>query len=142
MANNNLNTATNTLMDSKERTYTFKKSCVIKGVNYSGSFTAKMPSIADRINIGVTRAKILDGAKSVSVDNFTDDIIFMTAFLDSVLTSKPKWFDFNAFDDIGFLREVYIGVSNWIESFQLRDHTDSNADNSTATPNEETMESN
>lgn len=137
---NKLDNVTGTMMDASQRQYKFKKTLSVGGYNKTGTFIATIPTIAQRIQIGVRRAKMLDGAPSVSVDGFTDDLAFMVAYLEAVLVRSPKWFIIEEMDDVNTIREMFYEVSNWVNSFQRKDDTSANATDSPAANDEEDME--
>lgn len=113
-----LKTATNLITDAEARTVTFTKTCNIGRFNKTGTFVAKFPTITDRIAIGSMRAKMLGGAASQSVDNYTDNLAFMVAYLKVLLIKTPKWFDLTKLEDDETLSELFQEVSNWVNTFR------------------------
>ena len=49
---NPMKAATNLIVDAEARTATFTKTCNFNGLNKTGTFVAKYPTITDRIAIG------------------------------------------------------------------------------------------
>lgn len=115
---NPMKAATNMFVDAEARTATFKKTCNFNGLNKTGTFVAKYPTITDRIAIGSMRAKMLGGAPSQSVDTYTDDLAFMVAYLKVLLVKTPNWFDLTKLEDDTLLRELFQEVSNWVADFR------------------------
>lgn len=128
------------IIDNESKTYTFEKSVTLGGVKRNGSFTAKYMGVADRLRIGTIRAKLLDGAPSQSVDTLTDDIAYMIAYLQVALTKTPSWWSFDMLDDISDLRELYMEVYNFVQSFRLSNESNTNAGDSSNTSSKENVE--
>lgn len=130
------------LVDYNARTLMFKKTYISPdGEELEGVFKAVYPSIMDRIKVGTIRAETLNGAPSASVDNFTDDLVYMIAYLSVILKEKPDWFNFDSFDDIDFMRDVFIEVSNWVNNFRhkAQQRFQPNAGDSTGEPDKKTV---
>lgn len=110
------------------RKHQFKRTITVNGgYHKTGTFIARLPSVMDRVTIGVRRAQMLGGAPATTVnggassisavDPFTDDLAFMIAFLDTILEKRPKWFVWEALDDVQDVREMFTEVSTWANSF-------------------------
>ena len=128
------------IIDNESKTYTFEKSISVGGIRRTGSFTAKYMGVAARLRIGTIRAKLLDGAPSESVDTLTDDIAFMIAYLQVALVKTPTWWNFDQLDEISDLKETYMEVYNFIQSFRADNVTDSNARSSSDASSKKNME--
>ena len=92
------------------------------------------------MRIGTIRAKLLDGAPSQSVDTLTDDIAYMIAYLTVALIKIPNWWNYEEIDEISDLRDMYLEVYNFIQSFRGQNETDTNAGDSSTSTSQETME--
>jgi hypothetical protein len=80
--------------------------------------TVKYPSMMETARIGVTRAKLLDGADNKSMDTFTDNLCYMLATLSVVTIKAPK--DWNVFtlEDYEVLESLYEQYTQWVNSFR------------------------
>ena len=136
---NPMKAATNLIVDAEARTATFTKTCNFNGLNKTGTFVAKYPTITDRIAIGSMRAKMLGGAPSQSVDTYTDDLAFMVAYLKVLLIKTPKWFDLTKLEDDAILRELFHEVSNWVTDFRQSNVASENGGFGTTADDEEDM---
>lgn len=129
------------IIDNETKTYTFEKTLSINGgEKKSGRFVAKYMGVTARLKIGTLRAKLLDGAPAESLDNLTDDIAYMMAFLTVALVEKPSWFSFDVLDDFIELRDMFTEVDMFIASFRQNHGTNSNAGDSADTSSKETVE--
>jgi hypothetical protein len=133
---------TNMITDAEARTLTLTLSCNVNGFHKTGTFKAKYPSITDRIAIGSLRAKLLDGAPSRSVDNFTDNLSFIVAYLNVLLVKKPGWFDMSTMDDVSVVDELYTEVAKWVDNFRLSTQRGEDVGHSDTATDETNMESN
>lgn len=134
--------ATGALLDASQRELTFTQKVNVNGIDKTGTFIAGIPTITQRIQIGVIRAKMLGGVASESVDNFTDDLAFMVAYLQVVIKKYPSWWVIENMDDVIAIREMFTKVTNWVNSFQRKNTIHTDATDSTTTPDEEDMEGN
>lgn len=128
------------IIDSESKNYTFEKTLTMLGEKKTGTFTAHYMGIAARLRVGTIRAKLLDGAPSQSLDTLTDDIAYMMAYLSVALTKKPVWFDLEQMDDVKELREMYMEVYEFVQTFRSRNAGDTNVGDSSDTTGEETVE--
>ena len=110
--------ATKVITDAEARTCTFTKTYKVHGHNKTGTFTFKYPSLMDRVQIGVARAKLLDGASEQSLDTMTSDLTFMMAYLGKLCIKQPKWFNINMIDEFAVLSDLYNEVSKWVSNFR------------------------
>ena len=137
-----MDNATGALLDASQRELKFTQKVNVNGFNKTGTFIAGIPTIAQRIQIGVIRARMLGGVASQSVDNFTDDLAFMVAYLQVVIKKHPSWWAIEDMDDVVAIREMFTQVTDWVNSFQRKDTKHTDAADSSTTPNEEDMEGN
>ena len=129
------------VIDNESKTYTFEKTLSMSaGIKKTGTFVAKYLGVAARLRMGTIRAKLLDGAPSQSLDNITDDIAYMVAYLTVSLTKTPDWWSFDEIDDIQDLRAMYLEVYNFTQSFRARNEESTNAGNSTDASSQENVE--
>lgn len=129
------------IIDNESKTYTFKKTISIDGGKVmEGTFKAKYMGVSARLRIGTIRAKLLDGAPGQSLDALTDDIAYMIAYLTVALVETPKWWNYDLIDDIPDLRDIYMEVYNFHQSFRRANEQDTNVGNSTDTTSEENVE--
>lgn len=138
---NSMRNATNLIVDAESRTVTFTKTFNFNGLNKTGTFVAKYPTVTDRIAIGSMRAKMLGGAPSQSVDTYTDDLAFMVAYLKVLFIKTPKWFDITKLEDDAILSDLFQEVSKWVNDFRQSNITGENGGFSTTTNDEEDMDS-
>ena len=57
----NMDKATGALLDASQRELKFTQKVNVNGFNKTGTFVAGIPTIAQRIQIGVIRARMLGG---------------------------------------------------------------------------------
>lgn len=136
----NMDKATGALLDASQREMRFTQKVNVGGIDKTGIFVAGIPTISQRIQIGVTRAKMLGGVANQSVDNFTDDLAFMVAYLQVVIKEYPSWWEIENMDDVIAIREMFTKVSDWVNSFQRKNKKHTDATNSSTTTNEKNME--
>ena len=127
------------IVNNESKTYTFTKELSVCGKKQSGTFIAKYIGIAGRLKLGTIRAKLLEGAPSQSVDALTDDIAYMVAYLTVALTTTPSWFNYEDLDDIVDLRNLYMEVFQFMQSFRGNHEQDTNARDSADASSQETM---
>ena len=128
------------IIDPESRTYTFEQTMSVCGEKKTGTFKAKYLGIAARLKIGTIRARLLEGAPEASLDQVTDDISFMMAYLSVALIEKPSWFDYETLDDINELTNLWREVMTFMSTFRLQNESASNAGNSTAATGKKTVE--
>lgn len=128
------------IIDKESKTYTFEKTVSVGGEKKKGTFKAKYLGVASRLRIGTIRAKLLDGAPSQSVDTLTDDIAYMIAYLTVALIKIPNWWNYEEIDEISDLRDMYLEVYNFIQSFRGQNETDTNAGDSSTSTSQEIVE--
>lgn len=140
--NDKMDNATGALLDASQRELTFTQKVNVKGIDKTGTFVAGIPTITQRIQVGVIRAKMLGGVASESVDNFTDDLAFMVAYLQVVIKKHPSWWAIEEMEDIVAIREMFTQVTDWVNSFQRKNTKHTDATDSSTTTNEKDMEGN
>lgn len=133
MAENEKITPMEQVTNADLRKHQFKRTISVGGYHKTGTFIARLPSVMDRVTIGVRRAQMLGGAPATTVNNgassisavdpFTDDLAFMISFLDVLLEKRPKWFIWDALDDVQDVREMFTEVSQWANSFHKKPET-------------------
>lgn len=133
MAQNENITPMEKVTNADLRKHEFKRTITVNGYHKTGNFSAHLPSVMERVTIGVKRARMLGGAPTTTVDNgvssisavdpFTDDLAFMIAFLDTVLDKRPKWFIWENLSDVAEVREMFTEVSQWANTFLRRPET-------------------
>lgn len=129
------------IIDNESKTYVFEKSVSVNGVPKTGTFKAKYMGVAARLRVGTIRAKLLDGAPSQSTDTLTDDIAYMIAYLQVSLVDVPSWWNFEDLDDIADLKDMYLEVYKFVQSFRTENGQNTNAGNSADASSEEDVES-
>lgn len=107
---------------------------------FTGTFSVKYPSLMEKMRIGTLRAQYLMGMPSSSVDVITDNIAFMTATLNVVVTDAPKWFDLNKMDDYEVLEAIFEPYKEWSDTFRRRDEPSSTSGSGKDADNEENLE--
>lgn len=128
------------IIDNESKTYTFEKTISVANEKKTGQFTAKYMGVASRLRIGTIRAKLLEGAPSQSVDTLTDDIAYMIAYLTVALIKTPSWWNYDELDDIEELKDMYMEVYNFIQSFRQKNASNSDAGHSSTTTGTENVE--
>lgn len=129
------------VVDNESKTYTFNKTISINGgEKREGTFKAKYLGVTARLRIGTIRARLLDGAPAQSIDQITDDIAYMIAYLTVALVETPKWWNFDLLDDFIELREMYVEVNEFITSFRHNDGAGTNAGSGEDAAGTETVE--
>lgn len=128
------------VVDNESKTYSFEKEISMGGVRKKGTFVARYLSVTGRLRIGTLRAKLLDGAPSQSVDTLTDDIAYMIAYLTVALSKVPSWWSYDEIDEISDLKDLYMEVYKFNQSFRGQNDIPSNAGDSSGTSSQETVE--
>ena len=128
------------IVDNESKTYTFNKTMSVQGERKTGTFKTKFLGVTARLRIGTIRAKLLEGAPQQSVDTLTDDLAFMIAYLTVSLIQVPSWWDYDKLDEISELREVYMEVYEFNQTFRNQNDESSNVGHSSDAIGEETME--
>lgn len=131
----------NMYFDPEERTMSFNATLSVYGVEKTGKFMFKYPSITERIRIGTLRAQMLNGAEEKSLDNLTSDLTYIVAFLRITAVKVPDWFDFSDIDDVIGIRRIFNEVQVWVTNFRLTGGKCQRPGDSEATSDEETMDS-
>lgn len=129
----------NMYFDPEERTMSFNATLSVYGVEKTGKFTFKYPSITERIRIGTLRAQMLDGAEEKSLDSLTSDLTYIVAFLRITAVKVPDWFDFSDIDDVIGIRRIFNEVQVWVTNFRLTGGKCQRPGDSEATSDEETV---
>lgn len=132
--------ATTLISDKEARTCTFTKTYKIHGRNKTGTFVFKYPSLFDRAQIGVARAKMLDGAKEESLDVVTSDLLYMIAYIGKLCIKQPKWFNLNTLDEIEVIEDIFKEVSNWVMRFRQELESSEDGRDSESADDEDDME--
>ena len=128
------------ILNPEEKTYTFEKEVTVDGEKRIGTFKAKYLSVAARLRVGTLRAKLLEGAPSESVDVLTDDLAYMISYLTVALVQAPVWWDYDKLEEIEDLKNVYLEVNAFVNSFRRTDGQGSNVGDSETSVSEEAME--
>lgn len=102
------------IMTSSNKEFSF--SVDING--YSGEFTMKYPSLIEKMNIGVLRAKFLDGVEVGKADTVTDNIAYITATFMVVCKNAPKWWNMDTLDDYEVMMGVWKEYDTAVSSFR------------------------
>lgn len=141
-ANKSLKEATKIITNKEERTCTFTKTYKVHGHNKTGTFVFKYPSLMDRTQIGIARAKMLDGASEQSLDRVTSDLTYMISYLGVLVIKQPKWFNLSMIDEYSVISDLFNEVRKWTDSFRLEMERSEDAGYSDTTDNEDDMGSN
>lgn len=134
--------ATQVITDAEARTCTFTKTYKIRGKNKTGTFVFKYPSLLDRTQIGVARAKMLDGAQEQSLDKMTSDLLYIIAYLGKLCIKNPNWFNLNLIEEYDVLFDLFNEVSKWVDDFRLSMERGTDDGDSDSTEHENDMDSN
>lgn len=80
---------------------------------YRGTFITKKLSVLDQARVNVRKSE-LNGGKyyddenpGVGIDEITDNMNYMIAFLETSLTKTPEWWDINSIGDVVILGKVF-----------------------------------
>ena len=133
--------ATQIITDREARTCTFTKNYKIHGKNKTGTFTFKYPSLVDRMQIGVARAKLIDGASEQSLDRVTSDLTYMIAYIGKLCVKQPSWFNLNALEEFDVIQDLFKEVSDWVVSFRQDLEAGEDAGHSNSANDEDAMDS-
>lgn len=109
---------------------------------YEGHFKVKHPSLLEQIDIGVRRAKLINGAEPKSLDILTDNLSYISATLVTVILEAPTWFDLTNLDDYDVLLAVYNEYKTWNDTFRRGNKPNSSTSNSKTSTNEGSMDNN
>lgn len=112
------------ILKGNERTVTKEVDLTDVDKRYIGDFTFKIPSLMERMRIGIAKTALLNGAKESSLDIISQNIAHMAGTLTVVCTDYPKWFDLNEIDDYIVLETVYDIYLDWENSFRTKDKDD------------------
>lgn len=115
------------ILMGKQRTLTETISFPEIDKAYTGSFKFHHPTLIERMNIGVLKAKMLDGLEG-RVDVYTDNIAHMTASLEHVLDEAPEWFYEQGLIEYEILEGVFDVYIKWYNSFRERGTKQTNTD--------------
>jgi hypothetical protein len=87
------------------------------GEKFKGRFTVHHPSQMERMRIGILQSQLTGGY--APMDDRTDNLVLMIATLDTVLDTKPAWFDVTS-DDVEYemILEVFLEYRKWMDSFR------------------------
>lgn len=97
---------------------------------YIGDFKFKVPSLMEKMRIGIVKAGFLKGMNESSLDVITQNIAHMTATLTVVCTDYPKWFNLDEVDDYIVLETVYDTYLEWENSFRTGDSRNNDSEDS------------
>ena len=85
----------------------------LRGYRWTGSFTCDVLTIAQRPQVGLTRARLLNGVSPHLLDPETLDILEMRAHLAVALVKAPDWMKkLGDFRDINLLGAIYKEVAS------------------------------
>ena len=140
-ANESVRKATQIITDSEARTCTFTKTYRVHGKNKTGTFTFKYPSLVDRMQIGVARAKLIDGASEQSLDRLTSDLSYMIAYIGKLCIKQPQWFNLNVIEEYDVINDLFTEVTNWVTNFRRNLETSEDAGYSDSTNDEDDVDS-
>lgn len=129
------------VIDKDSKTYSFEKTLSMMGKEQRGTFVARYMGIGARLKLGTIRAKLLDGAPIQSVDTMTDDLAYMVAYLSVALIKTPKWFNYDEIDEYGDLRNLYMEVYEFMNTFRGKNEQSTNAGDSENASGEKAVES-
>jgi hypothetical protein len=107
---------------------------------FKGHFKVKHPSLLDEMEIGVRRAKYLNGAAIASLDTITDNISYITATLSVVVKEAPEWFNIATLDSYEVLLAIYNNYKAWNNTFRRTNATSTNAGDSKTSSDERSVE--
>lgn len=110
--------ATQLITDADARTCTFTKTYKVHGHNKTGTFTFRYPSIMDKVQIGVARAKMLDGAPEQSIDTYTSNFSYMICYIGKLCIKQPSWFNVNMIDETDVITDLFTEVTKWVDNFR------------------------
>ena len=139
--NEQLRKATQIVTDKEARTCTFTKTYKVHGRNKTGTFTFKYPSLVDRMQIGVSRAKMLDGVSEKSLDRVTSDLTYMIAYIGKLCIKQPKWFNLNTLEEYEIISDLFEEASNWVSTFRQELEAGEDAGYSDTANDEDDMDS-
>lgn len=105
------------ILAGKERKHTVEIDLTEFDQSYKGTFTFHHPTLVDRMNIGLMKAKMLEGLEG-KVDVITDNIAHMTATLTYVIDDAPAWFKVNEIYDYQVLDTVFEVYNEWVGTFR------------------------
>jgi hypothetical protein len=95
----------------------------IRGVRYAGSFTFKVPTLADQIVIGQMKARYLpNGSKT---DPTSELLVEQICYLEVTLQEpRPSWWRPLEFTEADVLAKVYVEAMGYANTFLGRDKID------------------
>lgn len=132
--------ATQIITDKEARTCTFTKNYRVHGKNKTGTFVFKYPSLMDRTQIGIARAKMLDGASEKSLDQVTSDLSYMIAYIGHLCIKQPAWFNLGIIEEYEIIEDLFTEVTKWVRSFRRELETSEDAGHSDSANDEDAME--
>ena len=84
-----------------------------RGHKWTGSFRCHVLTIDERTQVGLTRARLLNGVAPILLDGETLDILEMRAHLAVALDEGPEWAErIGKFRDVNVLGAIYREVRN------------------------------
>lgn len=98
---------------------------------YIGDFTFKVPSLMEKMRVGIVKSGLLKGTPESSLDILTQNIAHMTATLTVVCKDYPKWFNLEEIDDYIVLETVYDTYLEWENSFRTGNTRSDSGEDST-----------
>jgi len=83
-----------------------------RGHVWRGEFRCRALTIRDRVQVGLTRARLAGGLSPAVLDGDTLDLLEMQAHLAVVLEEGPDWAEkLSDFHDVGLIAAIYKEVS-------------------------------
>lgn len=115
------------VFDSSARQKTFDATVSVDGVTRTGTFTVQFMNVSQRIKMGELMSEMLHGKQLADVDPFTADLVYMTAFLETTLVAKPKWWDAEKLDYESDLTDIFKIADEFQQSFRRKNDKSSDA---------------
>jgi len=85
-----------------------------RGRKWVGKFKAHILTIQQRAQVGLTRARLLNGISLASLDSYTLQLLEMQAYLAIALDSSPEWAKkVDSIRDVAVLNALYQEVANY-----------------------------
>lgn len=119
-------------MQNKSKLHTFLINYVSEdtGEEFNGQFTCRRQTILDKSRIQRRKSELSGGMYCVKdendnptgqgIDEDSEWFNYAIAVVETVLESKPEWFDFQDLADEGVVLTVYKEVMNFDNSFRKR----------------------
>ncbi len=114
----------------KLHTFSINYTSEIDGKDYIGQFTCRKQSILDQTRITKKKSDLCGGMYCVrdlegnptgqGIDEYSESFGFALATLQTVLVSKPEWWDLDSISDQELIFKVFSEVSDFENSFRRR----------------------